>query len=116
MTYPSNLKKVYQVRYSTYRYGNIDFIEDENGKWEFDTLDKAIKIYKKTIEKKEHEWVAITKTLKMSEDDFNELYPNHHYPDYKILDDYVYELPDETDEEDETEDEDETDEEDEEDE
>jgi hypothetical protein len=105
MTYPSNLEKVYQVRYSTFNNGNVDFIEDENEKWEFDTLDEAIEIYLNTIEKKEHEWVAITKTLKISEDEFNELYPNHHYPDYIILDDYEYELPDETDEEDETDDE-----------
>lgn len=98
MTYPSNLEKVYQVRYSTYRYGNIDFIEDRNGKWEFDTLEEATEIYLNTIEKKEHEWVAITKTLKISEDEFKELYPNYHYPDYKILDETIYEG--ETDEED----------------
>ena len=51
MTYPSNLEKVYQVRYLTI-YGDIDFMEDMNGKWEFDTLEEAITIYKKTIEKK----------------------------------------------------------------
>ena len=109
MTYPSNLKDyaakllygviVYQVRYSTFNNGNVDFIEDENEKWEFDTLDEAITIYKKTIEKKEHNWVAITKTLKISEDDFKELFPHHSYPDYIILDDYEYELPDETEDE-----------------
>ena len=101
MTYPSNLERVYQVRYSTFNNGNVDFIEDENGKWEFETLQEAKAIYLKTIKSKEHEWVAITQTLKISEDEFNELYPNNYYPDYKILDEYVYELPDETDEEDE---------------
>lgn len=97
MTYPSNLEKVYQVRYLTI-YGDIDFMEDMNGKWEFDTLEEAITIYKKTIEKKKHEWVAITKTLKISEDEFKELYPNHQYPDYTIFDETIYEG--ETDDED----------------
>lgn len=104
MTYPSNLERVYQVRYSTYNNGNVDFIEDENGKWEFETLQEAKAIYLKTIKSKEHEWVAITKTLKISEDDFNELYPDDYYPDYLILDETLCgcdtdnETDDETDE------------------
>lgn len=87
MTYPHNLETVYQIRYSTYNNWNVDFIEDARGKWEFETLQEAVAIYKKTVKSKEHEWVAITKSLKMSQDDFNELYPEDIYPDYQIIKD-----------------------------
>jgi len=90
MTYPSNLETVYQVRYSTFNNGNVDFIEDANKKWEFESLDEATAIYKKTVESKDHEWVALTKTLKMSEDDFNELYPEEYYPDYEVVDEHQW--------------------------
>jgi len=96
MTYPTNLEKVYHVRYSTYDNGNIDFIEDDNGKWEFETLKEANALYNKTVESKEHDWVAITRTLKLSEDEFNELYPDDIYPDLLTIDEYSW---DDTDEE-----------------
>lgn len=96
MTYPTNLEKVYHVRYSTYDNWNIDFIEDENGKWEFETLKEANALYNKTVESKEHDWVALTRTLKLSEDEFNELYPDDIYPDLLTIDEYSW---DETDEE-----------------
>jgi len=82
MTYPLlDLEKVYHVRYSTYNNWNVDFIEDETGKWEFANRQEAIALYEKTVESKEHEWVALTKTLKMDEDEFKELYPDDYYPD-----------------------------------
>ena len=94
MTYPANLETVYQIRYSTFNNGNVDFIEDQNGKWEFESLDEATAIYKKTVESKEHDWVALTQTLK---DD---------YSDYEIVEDYSWDEDGETDEEESEEDKD----------
>lgn len=98
MSFIDELEKVYHVRYSTYNNGNVDFIADDTGKWEFDNVRESFIVYRKTVEKKEHEWVALTRTLKISEDEFKELYPDEIYPDLLTIEECLCDV-DETDNE-----------------
>jgi hypothetical protein len=85
MTYPSDLEKIYYVKYSTYNDSEEEYMEDGNGKWEFDTLEEANHIYLKTVENKEHEWVALIQSLKIDEIEFDAIYPEAIYPDYIVM-------------------------------
>jgi len=71
------IEYIYQVRYLEEENGDISFLTDCSGNWEFNDLNDAIQVYTESCGK--YYYLFLTQTPLINEEDFESLYPGEKY-------------------------------------